>query len=68
AVKENRIVKLEVKNAFGRTATRSFSFVRPQPDLSGATSRLEPQPAADAVLHRATGLVRQLPKPTGAVQ
>ena len=39
AVKENRTVRLEVKNAFGRTATRSFSFARPEPDLSGSDAR-----------------------------
>src|SRR5450432_3881145 len=60
AVKENRTVKLEVKNAFGQTATRSFSFVRPPPDLSGATSRLEAEPAGDGNLRRAPGFARQL--------
>jgi NADH-quinone oxidoreductase subunit L len=39
AVRENRTVRLEVKNAFGQTATRSFSFVRPLPDLSGVGAR-----------------------------
>jgi NADH-quinone oxidoreductase subunit L len=68
AVKENRTVKLEVKNAFGRTASRSFSFVRPQPDLSGATSRLDTPPAGDTAMHRAPGLVRQLPKQTGELR
>ncbi len=29
-----------------RGSSRSFSFARPQPDMSGATSRLERQPAA----------------------
>jgi len=62
AVKENRTVKLEVKNAFGRTATRSFSFVRPQPDLSGATSRLDLPSIGDGAVHRPTGLVHSLPK------
>jgi hypothetical protein len=61
-------VKLEVKNAFGRTATRSFSFVRPAPDMSGATSRLDAPPPADGVLHRPTGLARQLPKQTGEMR
>jgi NADH-quinone oxidoreductase subunit L len=68
AVKENRTVKLEVKNAFGRTATRSFSFARPLPDMSGATSRLDPPQPSEGVLHRATGLARQLPKQTGEVR
>ena len=44
AVKENRTVRLEVKNAFGRTAVRSFNFARPAPDRSGATSRLDADP------------------------
>jgi hypothetical protein len=38
AAKENRTVRLEVKNAFGRTAVRSFSFARPAVDLSGAAA------------------------------
>jgi NADH-quinone oxidoreductase subunit L len=59
AVKENRTVRLEVKNAFGRTAVRSFNFARPVPDRSGATSRLDGDPAPG----RRTGDVRQLPKP-----
>jgi hypothetical protein len=45
AVKENRTVRLEVKNAFGRTAIRSFSFARPQPDLSGGSMRGTSEPA-----------------------
>jgi hypothetical protein len=45
AVKENRTVRLEVKNAFGRTATRSFSFARPQPDLTGNGARPADQAA-----------------------
>jgi NADH-quinone oxidoreductase subunit L len=59
AVKENRTVRLEVKNAFGRTAVRSFNFARPAPDRSGATSRLDADPAP---VRRALEL-RQLPKP-----
>ena len=46
AVKENRTVRLEVKNAFGRTAVRSFNLTRPAPDRSGATSRLDVAPGA----------------------
>jgi len=59
AVKENRTVRLEVKNAFGRTAVRSFNFARPAPDRSGFTSQLEAGPAP---VRRAQDL-RQLPKP-----
>ncbi len=58
AVKENRTVRLEVKNAFGRTATRSFDFARPQPDLSGALSRGSP----DQVPLRRMPNLRQLVK------
>jgi NADH-quinone oxidoreductase subunit L len=53
AAKENRTVRLEVMNAFGRTAVRSFNFERPAPDLSGAV----PLPADRPAL----GKVRQLP-------
>jgi len=59
AVKENRTVRLEVKNAFGRTAVRSFNFARPAPDRSGATSRLD----GDAAPVRRALEQRQLPKP-----
>jgi len=58
AVKENRTVRLEVKNAFGRTAVRSFDFARPAPDRSGATSRLD---GDTAPVRRASDL-RPLPK------
>jgi NADH-quinone oxidoreductase subunit L len=68
AVKENRTVRLEVKNAFGRTAVKSFSFVRPQPDLSGATSRLDPEPSRADGQVRPAGFVRQLPKQTGELR
>jgi len=34
----SRTVKLEVKNAFGRVATREFELKRPKPDKSGATT------------------------------
>jgi NADH-quinone oxidoreductase subunit L len=54
AAKENRTVRLEVKNAFGRTAVRSFSFERPPVDLSGAAPIPADHPAP-------TGKVRQLP-------
>jgi len=65
AVKENRTVRLEVKNAFGRTATRSFSFARPQPDLSGNGPRAN---AADPAPLRKLGAgdLRRLIKPTAA--
>ncbi|MEI9936798.1 MAG: NADH-quinone oxidoreductase subunit L [Pseudomonadota bacterium] len=59
AVKENRTVRLEVKNAFGRTAVRSFNVARPAPDRSGATSRLD----GDAATVRRALDLRQLPKP-----
>ena len=69
AVKENRTVRLEVKNAFGQTATRSFSFVRPLPDLSGATSRLDlPEPAHGDDVLRAPSSGRHLPKQTGELR
>jgi NADH-quinone oxidoreductase subunit L len=67
AVKESRTVKLEVKNAFGQIASRSFSFARPLPDLSGATSRLDQYPSADGRARRAPALLRQLAKQTGEV-
>ncbi|MEO8906158.1 MAG: NADH-quinone oxidoreductase subunit L [Polyangiaceae bacterium] len=44
AAKENRTVRLEVKNAFGRTATRSFTFERPALDLSGAAPGTDTAP------------------------
>ncbi|HET7541778.1 MAG TPA: NADH-quinone oxidoreductase subunit L [Polyangiaceae bacterium] len=59
AVKENRTVRLEVKNAFGRTAVRSFNFERPAPDRSGLTSQLD---NGSAPLRRAQD-VRQPSKP-----
>ncbi len=41
-VEEARVVRLEVKNAFGQTAEREFSFVRPKPDLSrGPATRID---------------------------
>jgi NADH-quinone oxidoreductase subunit L len=64
AVKENRTVRLEVKNAFGRTATRSFSFARPQPDLSGNGPRPSDQGAPMRKL--GAGDLRRLIKPTPA--
>jgi NADH-quinone oxidoreductase subunit L len=54
AVKENRTVRLEVKNAFGRTAVKSFSFTRPQPDLSGIAEGDTP---ARGVVHSPTGFI-----------
>jgi NADH-quinone oxidoreductase subunit L len=65
AVKENRTVRLEVKNAFGRTATRSFSFARPQPDLSGNGPRAN---AAEPAPQRKLGAadVRRMIRPTPA--
>ena len=59
AAKENRTVRLEVKNAFGRTAVRSFSFARPAPDLSGATGRPDD---ANGNSPPAAVKVRQLPQ------
>jgi NADH-quinone oxidoreductase subunit L len=35
-IDQKRDVKLQVRNAFGLTATRTVSFARPKPDLSGA--------------------------------
>jgi NADH-quinone oxidoreductase subunit L len=62
AIKENRTVRLEVKNAFGRTATRSFTFARPQPDLSGAARGSDTVP-----IRKMPANLRQLLKP-GALQ
>src|SRR6478609_6013593 len=59
AVKENRTVRLEVKNAFGRTAVRSFNFARPVPDRSGFTSQLD----GNAAPVRRVGDVRPTPTP-----
>ena len=59
AIKENRTVRLEVKNAFGRTAVRSFNFARPAPDRSGFTSQLD----GDTGKVRRAQDLRQLPKP-----
>jgi len=59
AAKENRTIRLEVKNAFGRSAVRSFNFARPAPDRSGATSRLEGDPGQA----RRAPEMRQLQKP-----
>jgi NADH-quinone oxidoreductase subunit L len=63
AVKENRTVRLEVKNAFGRTAVRSFAFARPAPDRSGATSRLDADTPAPGKLRRLPTGARQFIKP-----
>ena len=44
---KGRIVQLEVKNAFGQVATRSFTLSRPRADKSGLTgegSPAQPQP------------------------
>jgi hypothetical protein len=65
AVKENRTVRLEVKNAFGRTATRSFSFARPQPDLSGNGARAD-QAAVRKLPNDVRKLLRPTPAPGGA--
>jgi NADH-quinone oxidoreductase subunit L len=59
AVKENRTVRLEVKNAFGRTALRSFNFERPAPDRSGFTSQAD----GNAAPVRRVGDVRVIPTP-----
>jgi NADH-quinone oxidoreductase subunit L len=59
AVKENRTVRLEVKNAFGRTAERSFNFERPAPDRSGFTSQAD----GSAAPMRRVGDVRAIPTP-----
>jgi NADH-quinone oxidoreductase subunit L len=64
AVKENRTVRLEVKNAFGRTAIRSFSFARPAPDLSGNGSRSAEQAAP--VRKLGAGDFRRMIKPAPA--
>jgi len=67
AVNETRTVKLEVKNAFGQTATKAFSFVRPQPDLSGADARMDIQQGPDGRAHRVlpAGMQPVAPKPAG---
>jgi NADH-quinone oxidoreductase subunit L len=46
-VDKRRTVQLEVKNAFGQVATRSFELARPKPDKSGLSDRApeQPQPA-----------------------
>ncbi len=51
-VEEERKVRLEVKNAFGNTDEREFSFVRPKPDKSGAGSmtRINVTRGADGAL------------------
>jgi len=63
AVKENRTVRLEVKNAFGRTAVRSFNVARPAPDRSGATSRLDIDPTAAGQPRQFPTQLRQFQKP-----
>jgi NADH-quinone oxidoreductase subunit L len=62
-VRENRTVRLEVKNAFGRTAARSFNLTRPAPDRSGATSRLDVPPPALGQVRQLPGGLRQVAKP-----
>jgi hypothetical protein len=49
-IDEKRTVRLEVKNAFGRTASRDFDLERPKPDLSGAPAILDVQKSLDGVL------------------
>jgi NADH-quinone oxidoreductase subunit L len=42
-VDKRRTVQLEVKNAFGQVATRSFELARPKPDKSGLSDRAPEQ-------------------------
>lgn len=60
AARENRTVRLEVKNAFGRTAVGSFKLEREAPDLSGNLG-----PAGAAPMRRFPN-PNQLAKPQGA--
>ena len=58
-VEEARTVRLEVKNAFGHTAEREFSFVRPKPDLSrGPATRIDVSRDAEG---RLRGSVQERP-------
>jgi NADH-quinone oxidoreductase subunit L len=60
-----RTVRLDVVNAFGRTAEKEFSFVRPKPDRSrGPTTTMEVTRGADGQLRAAPTGVR----PTGSAQ
>jgi NADH-quinone oxidoreductase subunit L len=58
--KENRTVRLEVKNAFGRTAVAKFDLEREAPDLSGNLG-----PAGSPATRRFPN-PNQLAKPQGA--
>ena len=62
-VRENRTVRLEVRNAFGRTMIKSFNLNRPAPDRSGATSRLEAPPTPRGKVRQLPPEIRQLVKP-----
>jgi NADH-quinone oxidoreductase subunit L len=46
-VDKSRTVALEVKNAFGQRAVRTFELKRPKPDLSGATTTIDVTRGAD---------------------
>jgi NADH-quinone oxidoreductase subunit L len=51
-VDESRSVTLEVKNSFGSVASKQYSLMRPQPDLSSprGTTRIDVQQGADGQL------------------
>ena len=63
-IDKKRTLKLEVKNAFGRTGERDFTFHRPKPDKSGVmdTTAIDVQRGADGKLY---GVPHGQPAPTG---
>nr|PZN23913.1 MAG: hypothetical protein DIU78_13095 [Pseudomonadota bacterium] len=62
-VDQRRTLRLEVKNAFGRTATTEIPLERPKPDHS----RAGPVPVTlEALQNDAEGVLRALPRAPGA--
>jgi NADH-quinone oxidoreductase subunit L len=49
-VDKSRVVGLEVKNAFGQLATRTFKLERPKPDRSGLSTTIDVTQGADGKL------------------
>jgi NADH-quinone oxidoreductase subunit L len=50
AVDQERTVRLEVKNAFGRTDSTELTLLRPKPDRSGAPTTIDISPDAEGNL------------------
>jgi NADH-quinone oxidoreductase subunit L len=64
-VDKSRTVRVEVKNAFGRVATKEFPITRPKPDLSGGPGRASGTTTID-VRQDPDGKLRGTPRGGGA--